>query len=471
VGVTILPQQAVKTSVTVFSAGALTDNTPPSSENQPTTELTTTPTTPPVALPESSTGYSSPFREMLSKSWANFSSGFRSGQGNTEATQLAQPSLENLVREPSVSTQEGGSPPVTSSEASPGLVKSLANGISDRVASIFSAFGFGSNNAESTKLAQPSTQEGGNGHAPALALVSGAEGSSNASAQESFLSQVNSENPPTAGEILHGEFLDLQFLNVKQLSQTEAVAKALSITPAEVRHEAAQAQEVVTRAFQSTTGSAITSTLLAPLATTLAGVSVKNEELSSSRGKFGFLSEMISVVGVETLQESNNNSKKSELLTETVASLGLGQPVERTEVQKEFPKLAQALYNQERQVIQDGVFQKMFERNPKSAPEWGIVKDIAYHARVIDRDIPREIQARERYEKVEHVNLNTLSQSSIANDTGKTQKAWSIIRVVASSDLPIPGYAPPATAQLPFPKLTPFTTSSYGTTKNKNSHR
>ncbi len=266
------------------------------------------------------------------------------------------------------------------------------------------------------------------------------------------------------------EIVKIISLNGVQLKDAKQVAKALDIPAQAVQAETTEARTALISQFSAvfapltaaakavvpkdTGGASVVSSpqeisfqplasslLVQTLSTVVAAAGVKNPELSSLRGKEGFVRDIAVIMGGEALQKAQNNLQKVEIIAETTVSIALGQPLDRRTMDKAFPELGKALLLQEQKVIKQGIFQKIFNDIPRTTQEWQVVKKIAYRAREPKRDLSREIEARERYEQVEKVKIAKLAKSKKPQDQAKVAEAWSVIRAVAGSGLAIPRLA------------------------------
>ncbi len=238
-----------------------------------------------------------------------------------------------------------------------------------------------------------------------------------------------------------------------QLSNPADVAAALGVNATALAAAVPATRTVVAAQLQAAFNITALGNL-SSLSTVIAGVGLRNPELSTARGQEGFVRDLAAVVGSVAMRQAaaeqtadaglvhmaaasgtSTTSTKAEIIADLAASMALGTPIDRKSVEGKFGELGKSLLAAERGVITGGTFQKLFNRLPKTNTEWDFVRKLSYRARTVARNTTKEVQARQAYEKKFKVNMVVLARSTKPADVLKTSEAWSTIRVLSKSPL------------------------------------
>ncbi len=241
-------------------------------------------------------------------------------------------------------------------------------------------------------------------------------------------------------------------IDIRELSSATAVAQMYGISNADMKASMESANINVAKALGSIGGDSTKSALTQPLVTNMAAMANTISTLAKSEQREQFLVTAMAVVGKESIAEAAGDPVQAGVLTATIVSHAFGEPVSRDQIAGVFPALAQALYNQEKKVVTDGVFQKMYGHLPKTADDWKVVKQLAYGVNIADRDTGKSSEAKERYEKVNGVSLEALKNSTSVDDRNRYEAAIKTIDVVSANAIPLP----PVSVKTPLTNQTSF---------------
>ncbi|GEM_PF-4311220 len=224
---------------------------------------------------------------------------------------------------------------------------------------------------------------------------------------------------------------------IRQLSNISSIAQMYGVSEAGINGQMDSARQDVAGALGPIANRMMTKTLTEPLVMNIAAVANRVPQLAHSLERADFLERAMEVVGKESIAAAAIDPVHAAVLTATIVSHAFGQPVERDQIAAAFPQLSKALFEQEKRVMTEGIFQKMFGRNPQAPSDWKVVKQLAYGVNITDRNIPKEQEAQQRYEAVYGVQLDTLKNSSSAEDHVLYGQAIKMLQVVGANNLTV----------------------------------
>ncbi len=216
--------------------------------------------------------------------------------------------------------------------------------------------------------------------------------------------------------------------------QTLETAQNLKpITPQlTIQMPAQDVQKIIDKAFGSSAPA--DKVINAAIASVFEKMLSDNKSSVTEKSITATVQDMRAVVGAAVLTQAAVAPQKAAVMAQTVSKIIQGEPVNRQEVSKQFPALGKALLEQEQKTMKDGIFQKLFGRNPVSSADWNIVQQVAYRENGVQKNSTPATQssAQKKYEVVFHVKLSTLQASKSAQSQEQYRQAVRVINILAS---------------------------------------